>query len=99
MKQALRHPYKRFFGTLANQQRIDVIEVLRKGKKNVSEMCRILKCNQTTLSHNLSHLELCGFVSCSQKGRTRTYALNNTTIRPLLRLMHKHMSAHCARLQ
>lgn len=99
MKIALRQPYKRFFGTLANQQRIDVIELLRKGKKNVTQMCSVLGCNQTTLSHNLSRLEECGFVLCIQTGRTRTYALNNTAIGPLLKLMHKHMSAHCARLQ
>jgi DNA-binding transcriptional ArsR family regulator len=95
MKQALRQPYQQFFGTLANQTRIDIVELLGKGPKNVGEIVEALGCDQTTVSHNLRRLEECGFVTVARKGKERVYTLNEVTIRPLLTLMHSHMDHYC----
>lgn len=87
--------YDIFFGTLNNPNRLEIINVLRKGKKNVSEISNELKFNQTTVSHNLKKLEKCGFVNVEQKGKYRYYNLNNETIKPLMVLIDKHMNSHC----
>ncbi|MDO8661072.1 MAG: winged helix-turn-helix domain-containing protein [Candidatus Woesearchaeota archaeon] len=95
MKTTLEQPYKQFFGTLANQHRLDIINGLEHGPKNVSELCKQTNKNQTTMSHNLTRLEICGFVAVKQDGKKRIYTLNQKTIKPLLKLMHKHMNEHC----
>ncbi len=99
MKTELRQPYNTFFGTLANQCRIDIIELLSKGSKNVTQICKELKCNQSTISHNLQRLEHCGFVFVKPNGKERVYSLNQETIKPLLKLMHKHMGDYCNKIQ
>ncbi len=98
MKKELRNPYKTFFGTLANQYRLDIIEELIKGEKSVSELLNKTKFNQTTVSHSLKRLRHCGFVSVKNKGKERIYCLNQKTIKPLLELMHKHMNNYCCKI-
>ena len=63
----LKKPYKLFFRTLANNQRLDIINLLRKGPKNVSRIYENLKYNQTTVSHHLAILKKCGFVFVKKK--------------------------------
>ena len=97
MKTILREPYNRFFGTLANQYRIDIIESLEKGEKTVNELARKIKCHQSTVSHNLKRLQECGFIKLTPKGKEKVCSLNKETIKPLLKLMHKHMNNYCSR--
>lgn len=95
MKQKLRHPYSRFFGTLANQMRIDIMMLLLDGEKNATRICSALKMKQPTASKNLARLEECGFVKARQNGRERVYSLNKETIRKILMIMDRHMKQYC----
>ena len=45
--------YKIFFGTLVSESRLKIINLLRHGKKNVSEIIGSLKADQTLVSHDL----------------------------------------------
>lgn len=87
--------YKLFFGTLISEPRLKIINMLRKGKKNVSEIIDELKMEQTTISHNLSRLKKCGFVKSEVENKYRYYSLNESTIKPLMEIIEKHMSQHC----
>ena len=87
--------YKIFFGTLVSESRLKIINLLRKGKKSVSEIISKLNMNQSSVSHDLARLKKCGFVNVEVKGKFRYYNLNKKTIKPLLRLIDKHMSQHC----
>lgn len=87
--------YKIFFGTLVSESRLKMINLLRKGKKNVSEIVSELKIDQTAVSHDLNRLKRCGFVEVEIKGKFRYYQLNNKTINPLMLLIDKHMLGHC----
>ncbi|MFC1648138.1 ArsR/SmtB family transcription factor [Nanoarchaeota archaeon] len=95
MQVTLKQPYRQFFGTLANQVRLEIIEVLIKGESNVSNIVDGLDYEQSTISHSLRRLEECGFVSVRKKGKERIYSLNKETIKPLLELMHTHMHKYC----
>ncbi len=95
MKTGLRQPYRTFFGTLANQYRLDIIEVLKEKQMNVTEIIRKTKFKQPTVSHNLQRLQACGFVFVKPTGKKRVYELNRETIKPLLVLMNKHMKNYC----
>ncbi|MEX0933046.1 MAG: metalloregulator ArsR/SmtB family transcription factor [Candidatus Pacearchaeota archaeon] len=87
--------YKIFFGTLVSEQRLKIINFLRKGKKSVSEIMKELRMNQTSVSHNLSRLKKCGFVKSEIKGKYRYYELDKKTILPLMNLINKHMLSNC----
>ncbi len=87
--------YKIFFGTLVSEPRLKIINLLRKGGKNVSEIMSELNMNQTLISHNLARLKKCGFVNSKINGKFRYYSLDEKTINPLMKLIDEHMSEHC----
>jgi len=95
MKISLEEPYKQFFGTLANQVRIDIIKHLRNGNSNVTEMIKKTGHEQSTISHSLKRLEECGFVTVIPNGKTRVYSINKKTVKPLFALMELHMNNYC----
>ena len=94
----LKMPYELFFGTLANEQRLKIINLLRKGPKNVTRICKELNFNQTTVSHNLRRLKACSFVFNKKKGNERIYYLNKATIKPFMDLIDKHTDKFCKHL-
>ena|SRR3989338_7912766 len=87
--------YKIFFGTLCSESRLKIINLLRKGEKNVSEIISELKMDQTAVSHDLARLKKCGFVKSDVEGKFRYYKLNDETIKPLMGLIDEHMSQYC----
>ena len=87
--------YKIFFGTLVSESRLRIINLLRKGAKNVSEIIDELEMDQTSVSHDLARMRQCGFVSLETKGKFRYYKLNEKTIRPLMDLIEEHMAHNC----
>lgn len=90
--------YKRFFKTLANENRLEIIKFLAKsGPKNVMQVVEGTGLEQSAVSHNLRRLLSCHFVEAEQNGRERIYKLNEETIKPLLELMDKHVNTYCAR--
>jgi len=87
--------YKIFFGTLVSESRLRIINLLRKGKKNVSQIINELKMDQTSVSHDLARLKTCGFVTVEINGKFRYYMLNEETIKPLIEIIDRHMSLYC----
>src|SRR3989339_1297973 len=94
----LEKAYQIFFGTLANKNRLRIINILRNGTKCVKDICKELNFNQTTISHNLKRLERCGFVFVEKKGKHRYYTLNKKTIKPLMALIDEHMHEYCEKI-
>jgi len=94
----LEETHKIFLETLSNETRLEILLLLQKKPQNVTEISQSTSLNQTTISHNLSRLEKCGFVHVEQDGKYRIYSLNKETIIPLLRLIDKHMNKYCKKL-
>ena len=90
--------YKIFFGTMVSEPRLKIINLLRKGRKNVSQIMDELKIDQTIISHDLARLKRCGFVVCEVDGKYRYYKLNDKTIKPLMTLIDEHMSQYCVHI-
>jgi len=90
--------YPLFFGTLANEARLKIVNVLRAGAQNVSEICAQTKLEQSLVSHHLKMLEHHGMVFRKRQGRFRYYTLNTTTIKPLLELIEAHMKEYCYKI-
>lgn len=90
--------YRIFFGTLVSESRLKIINLLRKGKKNVSELMTELKMDQTAVSHDLRRLKDCGFVNANRVGKFVYYNLNETSIKPLMEIIEKHMGNYCVHI-
>ena len=94
-KEELYKAYKLFFNTFASEQRIKILNLLRKKSMNVSEIENATGFEQSVVSHNLKRLKTCGFIEKEIKGKYRYYKLNEKTIRPILGLIDNHMNEHC----
>ena len=98
MKETTHEPYKIFFETLGNKIRWEVVHLLQKRELNATGIAKKLGYEQSRISHHLTRLERCGFVTVKRNGKERIYALNKETIKPLLELMDKHVSKFCKKL-
>ncbi len=88
--------YDTFFTTLANENRLAIIQYLdKKGPSNVSEIVEGTKMEQSAVSHNLKKLLTCEFIHIKPNGKERIYKLNQKTIKPLLELIDKHVKTYC----
>ena len=87
--------YQLFFGSLANPNRLQIINLLRSGKKNVTQISKALDFEQTMVSHNMKRLERCGMVFVEQIGKERFYSVNTKSIKPLLEMIDTHMGEYC----
>lgn len=86
--------YVLFFKALSNRTRLRIIDFLRKGPRNVTEIGEFLNIEQSMVSHNLACLINCGFVLVEQYGKERVCSLNEETIPPLLEIMDRHIKEH-----
>ena len=94
----LKPRYTRFFTTLCNRIRLEIVFSLRKQPLNVTQITRVLGYDQSTISNSLRTLRNCGFVDVRPNGKERVYYLNDKTIEPLLKLVDQHTETCCKHL-
>lgn len=87
--------YKLFFNTFASEQRLRILNLLRKKPMNVSEIQKTTGFEQSIVSHNLKRLKNCGFVIQERKGKYIYYKVNEKTIITILGLIDEHMKDYC----
>ncbi len=61
---------------LADEQRLQIVHIIKQGSCNASDLERQLPIKQSTLSHHMKILCDAGVVNCTQKGRWRYYSIN-----------------------
>ncbi|MBI2664651.1 winged helix-turn-helix transcriptional regulator [Candidatus Woesearchaeota archaeon] len=83
-------PYKLFFRAVSNKTRCDIVSLLMKGPKSVTQLCRKLGFEQSRVSHNLKCLEMCGFVSGKYEGKSRVYSLTPEVMQ-VLNAIDRHL--------
>ena len=87
--------YKLFFNTFSSEIRLRILNLLREKQRNVSEIVKKLKTEQSNISHSLNRLKKCGFIELEKRGKYRYYKLNKKTIKKILKLIDKHMEKNC----
>ena len=97
MKRGLSETCSLFFLTLSNPTRLAIVELLRKGSRNVTEISKALRQDQTMISHNLRPLVRCGFVFVERRWKERVYSLNRETMDGLFNLITSHAEKYCPR--
>ena len=90
-----KNTYHIFFTNLANPLRIKIISSLKEKEKNVTELVKELKTEQSKISHALTSLKHCNLVEVRKKGKQRIYSLNKKTILPILKIIDKHAKTFC----
>ncbi len=89
--------YEHFFSVMANPTRLSIMKALMDGPMCVTEIGSRLCLEQSKVSHSLRVLAKCHFVHARPKGRKRYYNLNKKTIKPLMGLVHRHVTSNCGR--
>jgi len=95
MKQNMSETCNQFFSTLANPTRLAILELLRDGPRNVTEISEALNQEQSMISHNLKPLERCRFVFSQRKKKERFYSLNKETMEQLFKVFSYHAEKYC----
>jgi DNA-binding transcriptional ArsR family regulator len=84
--------------TLGNKQRVRILQLLfKKGPLSVTKIAETLHIEQSAASHNLKQLLLCHFVTVTQDGKERIYALNKDTVKPLFEEIERHVKKYCVK--
>ena len=87
--------YNKFFSTLADPSKLEIIKLLRRKPMTVSDLSKQLSFEQSRVSHNLRKLKELGFVTVTPSGKQRVYRIDKKTILPLLNLIDKHVDTYC----
>ncbi len=91
--------YTLFFKALSNNTRLRIIDLLRKGPRNATEIGEALDLEQSMVSHNLACLTNCGFVLTNQNGKNKVCSLNEETVIPLLQIIDRHVEQYGKNLE
>jgi len=74
----------KLFRGLADSTRLSILEALRDGEKNTSEIVKKTAHNQSNVSNHLACLLDCGLVKNRREGKNIYYKLNNEKVLKLL---------------
>lgn len=95
MKHNMSETCYQFFSTLSNPTRLAILELLRSGPRNVTELSEALNQEQSMISHNLKPLEKCRFVFSERRKKERFYFLNKETMEKLFKTFSYHAEKYC----
>lgn len=73
-----------FFSVFADYTRVKILSALAISELCVTDLARILKINQTTVSHQLRFLRSAGIVKCARQGKIVFYSLADESINDVL---------------
>ena len=73
-----------FFSVFADYTRVKILSALAISELCVTDLSRILKINQTTVSHQLRFLRSAGIVKCTRQGKIVFYSLTDESINDVL---------------
>jgi ArsR family transcriptional regulator len=68
--------------SLADPERLRIIQCLQTGTKNVGELCDLLKLPPANVSHHLGVLRTSGLVRDAKHGKYVAYSLDPEVFRP-----------------
>lgn len=84
-----------FLKALAHPARLEIIELLKDGEKNVGIILKTLNMPQSSLSRHLLILRESGILRPRQKGTTIYYSIEDRAIflvlRPIAEMLHKKL--------
>ena len=95
MKEFCNEAYYLIFSSLANRTRLAIIDTLKNGHKNISEISRALEQKDDVIAQNLKPLMKCAIVLPQGSGKEKTYCLNKEFVEELSELLAFHVNKYC----
>ncbi|HJT35996.1 MAG TPA: metalloregulator ArsR/SmtB family transcription factor [Pirellulales bacterium] len=90
----------RMLRAMADRERLKIIQCLRGGPKNVSEIAESLNAEVVNVSHHLGVLRQAGIVQDERQGRFIVYQLHPNVFQPARRSRDsEHLDLGCCRLE
>jgi ArsR family transcriptional regulator len=71
------------YSLLSDATRLGVLQLLAKGPKNVTALCKALKLKQPTVSHHLGLLRMGRLVNGIRQGKSVVYAADKAALKGL----------------
>lgn len=75
-----------FFSIFSDNTRLKIISLLSISEVCVNEISKLLKINQTTVSHQLAVLKKGNIVSCRRDGKSIYYFINNDYVENMMEM-------------
>ncbi|MDA8145371.1 MAG: metalloregulator ArsR/SmtB family transcription factor [Thermaerobacter sp.] len=97
-EQELLELHAKFFRGLANPLRLQIIELLLDGEKNVSELVHRTGVTQGQVSNALACLRWCGYVASRQEGRYTFYRIAHHRVRDLVLAAREMVALNAAHI-
>lgn len=85
-----------YFRALAEPLRLKIVNALREGEHNVSELTELCGCSQANVSKHLSLLSKAGLIEREARGTSVYYHIADTCIYDLCDLVCGQLSKHFA---
>ena len=92
------HLQAKLFRGFSDSSRLAILETLRHGPLNVSEIVKATGLSQSNTSNHLRCLGDCGLVSAEQQGRFVCYQLSDDKIKRLLQLADELLADSARRM-
>ncbi len=77
------HELSRGFSMLSDATRLRILQLLAKGPKNVTTICKALRRKQPAVSHHLGLLRMCRLVTTMRQGKAVIYAADKAALKAL----------------
>lgn len=84
-----------FFGVFANRLRAGIVQALMEKPMPVTGLAAELNAERSRVSHALLAMNRCHIVESEKNGKQRIYSLNEETVKPLMRLVDRHVERYC----
>jgi ArsR family transcriptional regulator, zinc-responsive transcriptional repressor len=78
------------FRLLSDPTRLNILLLLASGEQNVTELCKILKLPQPTVSHHLGLLRISNVITNRRSGKQMIYSLNGRLAQDARELIVEH---------
>lgn len=89
MYEQLFHTQEEVFKVLANQKRLEVVQLLTHGELHVGEMVDMLGIPQSNVSQHLAVLRQAGILESRKQGKSIYYRLTDTRVAKACRLIRE----------
>lgn len=76
----------KLFKVFSDPTRLRILEYLKNGEANVSQLCEGLNLKQSTVSQHLRMLKDCGAVTARKEGREIFYSIRDSKVVEMLEL-------------
>ena len=87
--------YCHFLSAISDKHNFAIaVRIMQKGPMTQSTLKQELELTNAKLKKHLTKLLACSYLFSKKKGKEETYYLNQVTVRPIIKIMNKHIGKY-----